>query len=198
MAARHPPGPRYRFDPAELQEIANFGAGLPIGERWGVIHAELRRRYGGRIKPEPRWVFNSAGNLVCQIALVYASPVEYIAYFGTPIGAAGFSGRYRWADVWDLMVDGRMQTFTPGQFTPTEFGAGDSAYLPRGLGKSIVYIGSTWMIDYGRGSIITMLPFGVIAPALFVTLDLRSAGQQLRDYGALALRNMFSGRAGLT
>ncbi len=42
--------------------------------------------------PEPRWVFNNAGNLVCQLALVYASPFEYVAYFGTPIGASGFFG----------------------------------------------------------------------------------------------------------
>ncbi len=102
-----------------------------------------------------------------------------MAFFGTPIGASGFSGRYPWADVWDLMVDGKMLTFVPGQFEPSQYGPGDPAYLPRGQGKSIVYIGSTWMIDYARGLPITMLPFGVLAPASFVTLDWRSAWTQL-------------------
>ncbi len=181
--------PKYIFDPQILQEVANTGAGLPIAERWGRIHAELTRRYPGKVYPRVRWVFNSAGNLVCQLELVYASPVEYVAFFGTPIGASGFSGRYPWADVWDLMVDGKMLTFIPGQFEPSQYGPGDPAYLPRGQGKSIVYIGSTWMIDYARGLPITMLPFGVLAPASFVTLDWRSAWTQLEHYAQLVMWN---------
>jgi hypothetical protein len=179
------------FDPGELQEIANIGAGLPLGERWSAIHQELLRRYPGKIAPEVRWTFNSAGNVVCQIAIVYASVTEYVAFFGTPIGATGFSGRYRHADVWDLMVDGRMITCTPGQMEPTEYGPGDSAYLPKGTVKMMTYIGSTWMIDYGRGLPLTMMPFGITGPAAFSTLDFRSAGEQLYDYGRLVLRGMF-------
>ncbi len=165
----------YVFDPAELQDIANVGTGLPIEQRWTAIHQELLRRYPGKIAPEVRWVFNSSGNVICQLALVYASPIEYVALFGTPIGATGFSGRYGYADVWDLMVEGKMLTYTPGQFGPTEYLAGDSAYLKKGSGKGVVYVGSTWMIDYGRGLPVTMLPFGVIAPSLFNTLDYDSA-----------------------
>lgn len=45
-------------------------------------------------------------------------------------------------------------------------------------------------IDHGRGLPVTMLPFGVIAPALFNTLDYDSAWQQLKDYGTLTLRGM--------
>lgn len=181
----------YVFDPDELQQIADTGAGLPIGERWDAIHLELSRRYPGKIASEVRWVFNSAGNVPCQLAIVYASPREYVAFFGTPIGATGFSGRYCQADVWDLMVDGRMLTYTPGQFEPTEYGPGDPAYLPKGTVKTMSYVGSTWMIDYGRGLPITMLPFGIISPALFSTLDFRSASRQLADYGKLVLREMF-------
>lgn len=180
----------YIFDPAELQDIANTGAGLPIEQRWTAIHQELLRRYPGKIAPEIHWVFNSSGNVICQLALVYASPSEYVAFFGTPIGATGFSGRYDFADVWDLMVEGKMRTYTPGQFEPTEYLAGDSAYLKKSSGKGVVYVGSTWMIDYGRGLPVTMLPFGVIAPALFNTLDYDSALQQLKDYGTLVLRGM--------
>ncbi len=181
---------RYVFDPEELQEIANTGAGLPIAERWEAIHQELSRRYPGKIAPEVRWTFNSAGNVVCQIAIVYGSPTEYVAFFGTPLGATGFSGRYGHADVWDLMVDGRMITCTPGQFEPTEYGPGDPAYLPKGTSKIVSYVGSTWMIDYGRGLPVTMMPFGIIGPALFSTLDGQSALQQLIDYGRSVVRGM--------
>jgi hypothetical protein len=181
----------YLFDADELQEIANTGAGLPLAERWDAIHKELLQRYPGKIAPEVRWVFNSAGNVVCQIAIIYASPVEYVAFFGTPTGANGFSGRYGHADVWDLMVEGRMLTYIPGQFEPTEYGPGDPAYLPKGTSKAMAYVGSTWMIDYGRGLPVTMMPFGIIGPALFATLDGESARQQLADYGRLVLRGMF-------
>jgi hypothetical protein len=178
----------YLFDAGALQEIADTGAGLPLGERWDAIHREMLRRYPGKIAPEVRWVFNSAGNVVCQIAIVYASLTEYVAFFGTPTGATGFSGRYGHADVWDLMVDGRMLTYTPGQFEPTEFGPGDSAYLAKGTSKAMTYVGSTWMIDYGRGLPVTMMPFGIIGPAVFSTMDGESAWKQLADYGRLVLR----------
>jgi hypothetical protein len=180
----------YIFDAEGLQEIANTGAGLPTGERWDAIHQELLRRYPGKIAPEVRWTFNSAGNVICQIAIVYASPTEYVAFFGTPIGANGFSGRYGHADVWDLMVEGRMLTYTEGQFEPTDYRAGDSAYLPKGTSKAMAYVGSTWMIDYGRGLPVTMMPFGIIGPAFFNTMDGESAWKQLADYGRLVLRGM--------
>jgi hypothetical protein len=180
----------YVFDAETLQEIANTGAGLPMGERWDAIHGELVRRYPGKIAPEVRWTFNSAGNVICQIAIVYASPTEYVAFFGTPIGANGFSGRYGHADVWDLMVEGRMLTYTEGQFEPTEYGPGDPAYLPKGTSKGMAYVGSTWMIDYGRGLPVTMMPFGIIGPAVFNTMDGDSAWKQLADYGRLVLRGM--------
>ena len=188
--------PTYVFDPDILQEVANCGAGLPIGRRWPVIHQELSRRYPGKVYPRLRWVFNSAGNLVCQLALVYASPVEYVAFFGTPIGATGFSGRYPFSDVWDLMVDGKMLTYRPNEFEPCEYGPGDPAFLKKGEGKGVAYIGSTWMIDYARGQPITMLPFGVLAPAAFTTLDARAAFAQLGQYAQLVLWNWRRKEAG--
>ncbi len=39
------------------------------------------------------------------------------------------------------------------------------------------------MIDYGRGLPLTMLPFGIIFPYLFNTLDGKYARKQLEDFG---------------
>jgi C-8 sterol isomerase len=179
----------YEFSPEELQQIAQLGVGLPVGEAWNVIHTALMARHPGKIAATPRWTFNSAGAAFCQIAIVYASTKEYVAFFGTPIGADGFSGRYD-ADVWDLMVDGNMWTYEPGQFEPTIYKAGDMAYLPQGSGKGVQYVDHSWMIDYGRGNIISMFPFGIIAPTLFITLDYQSAWQEFVDFAKLVIQNL--------
>jgi hypothetical protein len=42
---------------------------------------------------------------------------------------------------------------------------------------------------YARGLPITMLPYGVLAPASFVTLDWRSAWTQLEHYAQLVMWN---------
>lgn len=179
------------FTPEELQEIANIGLedGLPLSERWEMMRAELASRYPGKIADELHWVFNSSGNVQAQLALVYASPTEYVAFFGTPVGADGFSGRYNEADVWDMMVEGEMLCWKPGEFEPAYYYPGETAYLPKGIGKGFRYVNSTWMIDYGRGNIITMFPYGVIAPALYNTLDFKSAWEQFRDYAELVIKS---------
>ncbi len=46
------------------------------------------------------------------------------------------------------------------------------------------------MIDYGCGSVITVFPFGVIAPALFITLDYQSAWDQFVGDGQLVIQNL--------
>ncbi|MBZ0272824.1 hypothetical protein K8I61_12370 [bacterium] len=188
---RGDPADDYLFSPDELHELAQLGVGLPVADAWRVIHDELKRRYPGKIADDLRWTFNSAGTAFCQIAIVYASTKEYVAFFGTPIGAEGFSGRYA-ADVWDLMIDGEMWTYVPGQFEPTVYLAGDLAYLPRDGGKGVRYVDHAWMIDYGRGNIISMFPFGVIAPALFTTLDYKSAWEQFVDYGKLVVKDFLN------
>jgi hypothetical protein len=181
----------YEFTAEELHEIANLGVGLPPDEAWKVIHAELLRRHPGKIKEVPRWTFNSAGTSFCELALVYASLTEYVAFFGTPIGADGFSGRYNKSEVWDLMVDGEMWNYSPGQFQPVISLAGDMAYLPMGEGKGVQYIDHAWMIDYARGNIPSMFLFGVIGPALFTTMDYQSAWEQIVDFAGLLFQNWF-------
>lgn len=179
------------FTPEELQEIAKIGfdEGIPLNERFNMMLKELQTRYPGRVADELHWVFNSSGNVLGQLALVYASPTEYIAFFGTPVGATGFSGRYNEADVWDMMVQGEMLTYVPGQFEPDYYYPGDMAYLAKGSIKGFRYVGSTWMIDYSRGNIITMFPYGVIAPAMNNTLDFKSAWEQISDYAKLLFKS---------
>jgi C-8 sterol isomerase len=182
---------QYVFTPEEIQGIANLGANLPLKDRWAMMRAELERRHPGVIADTLKWTFNAAGNVICNIAVVYASPNEYVAFFGTPIGATGFSGYYTEADVWDCMVVGEMYTFDPGQFEKSVYRAGQTAYLQKGTRRVFRYVDSCWMIDYARGNIITMFPFGVINPATYNTLDPKSAWEQISNYGELCIKSMF-------
>ena len=181
---------RYIFTVSELEEVAALRPDLPMGERWELMRAELASRHPGKIADTLHWTFNAAGNVVCQIAIVAASPREYVAFFGTPVGATGFSGRYPKSDVWDIMVKGEMWACVPGQFEYSTYLLGQTAYLERGSGKIFRYGPNTWMIDYARGNILTMFPFGVIAPALYNTLDFKSAIEQFTDYAGLVVKGM--------
>jgi hypothetical protein len=181
---------RYVFTVAELEEIAALRPDLPLGERWELMRAELAQRHPGKIIDTLHWTFNAAGNVVCQIAIVAASPREYVAFFGTPVGATGFSGRYNESDVWDIMVQGEMWACVPGQFDYSTYALGQTAYLKRGAAKIFRYGPGTWMIDYARGNILTMFPFGVIAPAVYNTLDFKSATEQFTDYAGLVIKGM--------
>jgi hypothetical protein len=182
---------QYVFTPEEIQDIANLGENLPLKDRWEMMRTELARRHPGVIADTLKWTFNAAGNVICNIAVVYASPNEYVAFFGTPIGATGFSGYYTQSDVWDCMVAGEMDTFDPGQFEKTVYLAGDTAYLKKGTRRVFRYVDSCWMIDYARGNIITMFPFGVINPVKYNTLDTKSAWEQISNYGELCIKSIF-------
>jgi len=182
---------QYAFTPEEIQSIANLGQGLPLGERWELMRQELERTHPGKIATSLKWTFNAAGNVVCNLALVYASPNEYVAFFGTPIGSTGFSGYYTQADVWDCMVAGQMYTFDPGQFEKSVYNAGDTAYLKAGSRRVFRYVDSCWMIDYARGNISSMFPYGIINPAAYNTLDTLSASEQVANYAELVIKSMF-------
>ena len=180
----------YVFTVQELEEIAALRPDLPLGERWELMRAELAQRHPGKIADTLHWTFNAAGNVVCQIAIVAASPREYVAFFGTPVGATGFSGRYNESDVWDIMAQGEMWACVPGQFDYSTYVLGQTAYLKRGAAKIFRYGPGTWMIDYARGNILSMFPFGVIAPAVYNTLDFKSATEQFADYAGLVVKGL--------
>ena len=88
------------------------------------------------------------------------------------------------------MVAGEMWACIAGQFDYATYVLGQTAYLKRGAAKIFRYGPGTWMIDYARGNIITMFPFGIIAPAVYNTLDFKSAMEQFADYAGLVVKDM--------
>lgn len=179
-------GTRYRFSPEPLQRCAAEGVGKPINQAIDNVYQVLQRTYPTQIrKPPSRWMFNNAGGAMGQMRLLYASLHEYLLIFGTPIGTEGHSGRYR-SEVWDFMLAGEMWCYEEGQVERQVYRPGDTAYLGAGSAKGYRVPDSAWMLEYGRGRIPAMLPFG-LADTLTSTLDLATASRTLWHYGRLVL-----------
>jgi len=182
----------YIFDPDVLHEIARMGVGLPHDQMFQVVAEELDKRYPGRLRKHRRWIFNVAGGAMGSLTILYASLSEYLIFFGTAIGTEGYSGRY-WADVYDVMMDGEMWCYTPGQFEPVVYKPGDMSHLKWREEKGYRAMERSWMLEYSRGWIPLMLPFGVLG-SLLQTLDFRSMGRQFRDYGGTCIKELLRGK----
>ena len=185
-------GKPYVFDPRELHECAKLGVSLHVDEACDVISRELHRRYPGLIDRSPRkWIFNNAGGAMGMLCLLYGSLSEYVILFGSPIGTEGHSGRYV-SEVYDWVFSGEMWTYTEGQTERSVYGPGSEAYLGAGKTKGYRIPDHAFMLEYARGPIPAMLPFG-LADSIFSTLDHRALGRTLWHYGRLVVRNLARG-----
>ncbi len=181
---------KYVFDVNDLQEIAKKGIGLPTDQMFAAIHQELRRRYPNKVAENFRFIINDAGGALGQVAILYGAANEYLIFFGSPISNVGHSGRYPRAEFYDFMLEGEMQLFIEGQTNRQTFKPGDVAYLGRGQAKGYKLADHGWMLEYCRGNIVELFPFGVIAPASFITLDWQSAWAQISDFAKVAFHNV--------
>jgi hypothetical protein len=181
-----------RFDPEVLHTIVKAAAGLPLEQALDQITRDLAERYPGRIDTGKRsWIFNNAGGAMGQMALISASLDEYLLFFGTPIGTEGHSGRYV-TDVFDYVIAGEMACYVEGDLEATLYRPGDMAYLGRAQAKGYRVKDSLWMLEYSRGPVYRMLPFG-LADTLFSTLDFRTLGRTLGTYGRMVAKSLLPG-----
>ena len=179
----------YLFDPKVLHRCAKSGVGLGIDASWDAITDALDKAYPGLINTAQRdWVFNNAGGAMGQIHLLYASLTEYILFFGTPVGTSGHSGRYA-ADVYDYMIHGEMWCYVEGQYDRRVYVPGDLAFLGTNEVKGYRLPEFGWMMEYARGRVPTMLPFG-LADTLFSTVDTRCIAKTMKLYTKRVVRSM--------
>jgi C-8 sterol isomerase len=150
---------------------------------------ELDKRYHGYINPKINWVFNNAGGAMGAMTLLHGSLQEYLIIFGTPIGTEGHSGRYR-ADVYDWMIDGEMWYYREDHMKRIVVRPGQLAHLPKGMAKGYCIKDHAWMLEYARGSIPGMLPFG-LADSLVSTVDYRTLGRTVKNFGSQVIKNLF-------
>lgn len=176
------------FDPDELAAISREAAKEPAGRTLDAVHRALAARYPDDVEKEIRWVFNNAGGAMGQMALLYASLGEYLLLFGTPIGTEGHSGRYR-TEVWDFMLEGEMWCYHEGETERSVYRPGEFAYLGGNRVKGYRIPDHGWMLEYARGPIPTMLPFG-LADTVFSTVDYRGLLQSVARYARLTLKSL--------
>ncbi|MEM9692292.1 MAG: ERG2 family protein [Myxococcota bacterium] len=179
----------YVFDPDVLGQAAKQGMDKPLDEAFDAITAELAAQYPDHIYTGPRrWVFNNAGGAMGQMTLLHASLKEYIIIFGTPIGTEGHSGRYS-TDVYDWVFNGEMWTYLEGESERTLNTPGTTAFLGSDRVKGYRIPDHAWMLEYARGFIPSMLPFG-LADTLMSTLDVRCLGRTMGYYAQLTSQEL--------
>ena len=179
----------YVFDPKDLHEAAKKAIGLPHEAAFQTIIQTLDERYPGKINTQLDWVFNNAGGAMGQMSFLYGSIKEYLIIFGTSRPTEGHSGRYR-AEVFDFGFKGEWWCEYEGVFEPEIHGPGDIAYLSKSMAKHYGIEKEAWMIEYARGNIPSMIPFG-FADSLVSTVDLPTVVKGLKTYTRLTMKSMF-------
>jgi C-8 sterol isomerase len=182
----------YVFDPESLHEIIRDVVGQPMETLLPELVGRLHERYPGHIETELRWLFNNAGGAMGAMTILHGSVTEYLLVFGTPIGTEGHTGRF-WADDFFFILEGEQWAYTPGDLRRQVFRPGDMHHLPRGVARGYRIPEHCWALEYARGAIPSMLPFGM-ADALSSTLDWRNVGRMLKIYAASAVRQLARGK----
>jgi C-8 sterol isomerase len=112
--------------------------------------------------------------------------------FGSPIGTEGHSGRF-FADDWFFILDGEQWAYTEGALEREVYRRGDVHYLRRGVAKGYRMPDRCFALEYARGVIPLMLPFGV-ADTLTSTIDLRTLAKTFSVYARGVTRELLQGK----
>jgi C-8 sterol isomerase len=184
----------YIFEPAILQQVARAAVAknLPVPQLVAAVTEDLLNRYPGHIHGAPQWSFNNAGGAMGAMGLLHASLSEYVIIFGTPLGTEGHSGRF-FVDDYFIVLAGEQWAFSAGHFEREVYRPGDMHHLPRRHAKQYRIPESCWALEYARGPIPTMLPFG-FADTFTSTLDFRSFASTSWNYAKSAAGELFQGK----
>ncbi len=180
------------FDPQQLHEVVKGAIGPPVDEVIEKLIRDLGERYPGHVRDPGRWVLNNAGGAMGAMLVLHASITEYVIIFGTPIGTEGHTGRFS-SDDYFYILDGEQRAFAPGALEPEVYRPGDLHHLPKGRAKAYRIPERCWALEYARGNIPGMLPFG-LADAFSSTLDVRSVWDTLKVYTGAATRELMQGK----
>lgn len=184
---------KYVFDPVVIHEISKKHlSDQPLEQMFANIAAELAEHYPGAIDTSQPWVYNNAGGVMLQMKLYHASLTEYIMIWGTPIGSEGHTGRHL-AEFYDTVLDGEAWYYTEGQLTRDEYKPGDHVFVGKGESAGMHYPDHVWMIEYARGSMLALFPFG-LADGIFSTLDYKTIIQTLIIYFTLLMKSFSRGQ----
>ncbi|KAJ7634722.1 ERG2/sigma1 receptor-like protein [Roridomyces roridus] len=166
----------YVFDPVALNLLAQDAIASHPNDTAGMIQhivTNLSSTYPAtqvRINLDSdEWMFNNAGGAMGAMYIVHASITEYLFIFGTPLGTEGHTGMHLADDYFNILV-GEQWAFSPGQLEKEVYTPGMAHHLPRGVAKQYKMHTGCFALEYARGWIPLMTPFGV-ADGLTSTLD---------------------------
>ncbi len=184
----------YVFEPEILLQVARgaLDEKLAVEDLIAKVINELGKRYPRHINASPRWLFNNAGGAMGAMCVLHASLTEYVIIFGTPVGTEGHSGRF-FTDDYFMILAGEQWAFRAGQFSREVYRPGDMHHMPRRQVKQYKIPESCWALEYARGPIPTMLPFG-LADTFTSTLDFSSLVETLWVYTKSAAKELLQGK----
>ena len=137
-------------------------------------------RYPGHILEDSGWIFNNAGGAMGQMLVLHASITEYVMIFGSRLGTEGHSGRFYAKDFF-FILEGEQWAYAEGDLEQRVYRPGDLHVLQPGTAEGYRMPDSCFALEYARGIIPAMLPFG-LADALSSTLDVSSVGRTFAVY----------------
>ncbi len=184
----------YIFDPQVLGRVARSVIGQPLELMVEQIAEQLEREYPGHVrKPEDRpWVLNNAGGAMGMMTVLHASITEYVIVFGSPIGTEGHSGRF-WAEDHFFILEGEQWAYSEDSPVKEVYRPGDCHVLPKGLAQGYRMPDRCFALEYARGFIPAMLPFG-FADMTVSTLDFRSIAKTVAIYGKSTVKELLQGK----
>jgi len=184
----------YVFDPEVLQSIAKtvIARNLTTQQMIKQLTKELEIRYPGHIDSFEEWMFNNAGGAMGAMTLLHCSVTEYVIIFGTPVGTEGHTGRF-FVDDYFIILEGEQWAFAAGQLDRDVYKAGDMHHLVRGHAQQYRMPDKCFALEYARGVIPTMLPFG-IWDTFFSTLDFHTLAVMFYYYAKLVVVQLTEGK----
>ncbi|KAG6330758.1 hypothetical protein ID866_8333 [Astraeus odoratus] len=191
----------YVFDPPFLHELAKDAIATHPNNLDGMIQhivTNLTTTYpasAGVIALNPdtsEWVFNNAGGAMGAMYIIHASITEYLIIFGTPLGTEGHTGLHTADDYFHILV-GEQWAFRPGALEMERYKPGDLHLLPRGTAKQYKMHEGCFALEYARGWIPLMLPFG-FADTLSSTLDIPTFLRTAHLTGREIIKNLLIGK----
>ncbi|ELU40269.1 C-8 sterol isomerase [Rhizoctonia solani AG-1 IA] len=198
------------LDTIKVQAIALHNDDMPkiishivsnLTQTHGAKHVNVR---------EHEWVFNNAGGMLVEyktlfltlmlsplgamgaMYIIHASITEYLIIFGTPLGTEGHTGRHT-ADDYFNILQGEQWAFAAGGLTMERYPAGSVHHLPRGIVKQYKMHEGCWALEYARGWIPLMLPFG-FADTFSSTFDFPTLWDTVYVTGREMIRNLLVGK----
>lgn len=189
----------YVFDPVHLHELQLSALSASPNNTSGMIShilSNITATYPNtRVSintDSSEWVFNNAGGAMGAMYVIHASITEYLIIFGTPLGTEGHTGLHPADDYFHILV-GEQWAFQPGALEMERYQPGDVHLMRRGVAKQYKMHEGCWAMEYVRGWVPLMLPFG-FADTFTSTLDIPTLYNTVRITGREMTKNLLLGK----